>query len=132
MRPRGGGAMRRVITGLLVCVLFSAWASVPGSFAGNYGPQQTVIIARADLGSAVTLDPNLVYEVAGAIADHNMYSNLVTFVGGNLTQPRPQVARSWEVSQDARTYTFHLNRGIVFTSGNPLTADDVIYSFQRV
>jgi peptide/nickel transport system substrate-binding protein len=124
--------MRRIIIGLLICVLFSAWALVRGSSAANYGPQQTLIIARADVTSAVTLDPNLVYEVSGAIVDHNMYSNLVTFAGGNLTQPRPQVARSWEVSQDARTYTFHLNRGAVFSSGNPLTADDVIYSFQRV
>jgi peptide/nickel transport system substrate-binding protein len=124
--------MRRITIGLLICVLFSAWALVRGGFAANYGPQQTLIIARGDIGDAVTLDPNLVYEVAGAVADHNMYSNLVTFVRGNLTQPRGQVARSWEVSQDARTYTFHLNHGIVFTSGNPLTADDVIYSFQRV
>ncbi|HVI84518.1 MAG TPA: ABC transporter substrate-binding protein [bacterium] len=123
--------MRRIITGLLICVLFSAWASVRGSFAANYGPQQTMIIAK-DITDALTLDPNLVYEVSGAIVDHNMYSNLVTFVRGNLTQPRPQVAQSWEVSQDARTYTFHLNRGVVFTSGNPLTAEDVVYTFQRV
>jgi len=117
--------------GMLICILFSVWALVPGSFAANYGPQQTVIVAR-DLTDAVTLDPNLAYELSGTIADHNMYSNLVTFVGGNLTQPRAQVARSWEVSQDARTYTFHLNHGIVFATGNPLTADDVIYTFQRV
>ena len=91
--------MRRIITGLLICVLFSAWASVRGSFAANYGPQQTMIIAK-DITDALTLDPNLVYEVSGAIVDYNMYSNLVAFVGGNLTQPRGQVARSWEVSQD--------------------------------
>src|SRR5438034_3189109 len=127
----GGGTMRRIMIGLLVCILFPVWALVPGSFAANYGPQQTLIVAR-DLTDAVTLDPNLAYEVSGTIADHNMYSNLVTFVGGNLTQPRGQVARSWEVSQDARTYTFHLNHGIVFSSGNPLTADDVVYTFQRV
>src|SRR5207253_819691 len=59
-------------------------------------------------------------------------SNLVTFPRGNLTQPRPEIAQSWDVSQDARTYTFHLKRGIVFSSGNPLTAEDVLYSFQRV
>ena len=124
--------MRRIIIGLLIFVLLSPWALVRGGFAANYGPQQTVIVARADIGDILTLDPNLVYEVAGAEVDHHMYSTLVTFVRGNLTQPQGQVARSWEVSQDARTYTFHLNRGIVFTSGNPLTADDVVYTFQRV
>jgi len=123
--------MRRIVIGLLICVLFSAWALVRGGFAANYGPQQTVVVAR-DMTDALTLDPNLAYEISGVAADHNMYSNLVAFVRGDLTQPRPHVARSWEVSQDARTYTFHLNRGVVFSSGNPLTADDVVYTFQRV
>jgi peptide/nickel transport system substrate-binding protein len=91
--------MRRIMIGVLICILFSVWALVHGVFAANYGPQQTVIVAR-DITDALTLDPNLVYERSGFIADHNIYSNLITFVGGNLTQPRGQVARSWEVSQD--------------------------------
>jgi peptide/nickel transport system substrate-binding protein len=36
------------------------------------------------------------------------------------------------VSKDGRTFTFHLRHGIKFSSGNQLTADDVVYSFQRV
>ncbi|HKV45198.1 MAG TPA: ABC transporter substrate-binding protein [bacterium] len=123
--------MRRFLVGMLVCVLFGAWAGVPGSFAASYGPQQTVVIAH-DITDAVTLDPNLAYELSGTVTDHQLYSNLVTFVRGNLTQPRPQVAQSWDVSPDSRTYTFHLKHGIVFSGGNPLTADDVVYTFQRV
>ncbi len=61
-----------------------------------------------------------------------MYSTLVKFPIGNLTQVRPSVASSWDVSSDGRTFTFHLRRGIKFSSGNRLTADDVLYSFQRV
>jgi peptide/nickel transport system substrate-binding protein len=43
----------------------------------------------------------------------------------------PSVAERWEVSEDGRTYTFHLRDGITFSSGNPLTAEDVVYSLQR-
>jgi peptide/nickel transport system substrate-binding protein len=123
--------MRRFVLVVLVAVSMATWTTVSGGFAASYGPQQTVVIA-ADISDAVTLDPNLAYEKGSTIPDHQMYSNLVTFPRGNLTQPQPQVAQSWEVSKDARTYTFRLKRGIVFSSGNPLTAEDVVYTFQRV
>ena len=60
--------MRRIMIGVLICILFSVWALVHGVFAANYGPQQTVIVAR-DITDALTLDPNLVYERSGFIAD---------------------------------------------------------------
>jgi peptide/nickel transport system substrate-binding protein len=123
--------MRRVWIALLVCVLAAAWAVVPTGFAANYGTTQTVVIADGSLGDAVSLDPNQEYEKSSTLPAHNMYSTLVTFPGGNLTQVRPLVAQSWEVSKDAKTYTFHLKHGIVFSSGNPLTAEDVLYSIQR-
>ncbi len=123
--------MRRLLLGVLTCVLFAAWAMVPGGFAASYGPQQTVVIAL-DISDAVSLDPNLAYELGSTLADHQMYSNLVTFPRGNLTQPKPELAQSWDVSKDGRAYTFHLKQGVVFSSGNPLTSEDVVYTFQRV
>ena len=41
-------------------------------------------------------------------------------------EPRPSLARSWEVSPDGRTYTFHLVPGVTFTNGAPLTAQVVV------
>jgi len=123
--------MRRLLIGVLACVLFAGWGAIPGGYAANYGPQQTIVLVR-DISDAVSIDPNLGYEQTSILADHQMYSNLVTYVKGDLTQPKPSVATSWEVSQDAKTFTFHLRKGIKFSSGNPLTADDVVYSFQRV
>jgi len=104
---------------------------MPGGLAAGYGPQQTVVIAR-DITDAVTLDPNIAYELSASLTDPQIYSTLVRFARGNLTQPRPEVATSWEVSKDGRIYTFHLKKGVVFASGNPLTADDVVYTLQRI
>jgi peptide/nickel transport system substrate-binding protein len=42
----------------------------------------------------------------------------------------PALATSWE-STGPRTWRFHLRRGVVFHDGSPLTADDVVYSFNR-
>ncbi len=43
----------------------------------------------------------------------------------------PALAESWEISDDALTYTFHLREGVTFHNGETLTADDVEYSFTR-
>ena len=43
----------------------------------------------------------------------------------------PALAESWEISDDALTYTFHLREGVTFHNGEVLTADDVEYSFTR-
>ncbi len=45
---------------------------------------------------------------------------------------RPAVARSWDISPDARTYTFHLRPDARWSNGEPLKASDFIYSWRRV
>lgn len=44
----------------------------------------------------------------------------------------PGLAETWEISDDATVYTFHLRQGVVFHDGTPLTADDVLFSYTRV
>ena len=60
----------------------------------------------------------------------NVYDPLVR-VSGNPPEAVPAIAESWEISEDGRTYTFTLNGAAKFHSGSPVTADDVVYSFQR-
>ncbi len=44
----------------------------------------------------------------------------------------PGLAESWEISEDGKTYTFHLRQGVFFHNGEELTADDVVYTFDRM
>ena len=44
----------------------------------------------------------------------------------------PSLAESWELSDDGRTYTFHLRKDVAFSNGSPLTASDVQYTFTRL
>ncbi|WP_163543849.1 peptide ABC transporter substrate-binding protein [Occultella kanbiaonis] len=48
------------------------------------------------------------------------------------TDVRPGVADEWEVSEDGTTYTFHLRDGIVWSNGEPLTADDFEWTYERL
>src|SRR5262249_58824332 len=45
---------------------------------------------------------------------------------------KPLLASSWEVSSDAKTYRFHLRKGVKSQYGNVFSADDVVWSIQKV
>lgn len=58
-----------------------------------------------------------------------VYSGLVTF--NPAMELQPDLARSWEVNQDGSEYIFHLDPDAVFHNGRPVTAEDVVYSWER-
>jgi peptide/nickel transport system substrate-binding protein len=60
----------------------------------------------------------------------NVYDTLVT-VDENLNMI-PSLAESWEISDDNLTWTFYLREGVKFHNGRELTADDVVYSYERI
>jgi oligopeptide transport system substrate-binding protein len=58
-----------------------------------------------------------------------LYDGLVTVdEGGNII---PSSAESWEISEDGLEYTFHLRDGLKWSDGEPLTANDFVYSWLR-
>ncbi|MCF7876153.1 ABC transporter substrate-binding protein [Candidatus Bipolaricaulota bacterium] len=44
----------------------------------------------------------------------------------------PGLAKSWSISEDGRSYTFHLRKGLKFSDGKPLTAEDVIFTYREL
>ena len=54
----------------------------------------------------------------------------LVWVGKDLV-PRPQLIKSWEVSEDAKEWTLHLQEGVTFNNGKAFDADDVIWNFQH-
>lgn len=44
----------------------------------------------------------------------------------------PHIAKSWEVSEDGTTFTFHLRKGMKWSDGAPFTADDFVFAFEDV
>ncbi len=47
-----------------------------------------------------------------------------------FTKILPNVAESWEVSDDSTTFTFHLRKGMKWSDGQPFTADDIVFSIE--
>ena len=58
-----------------------------------------------------------------------MHDALVKPMPGDLLTP--SLAESWKVSPDERVYEFKLREGLKFHNGDPFTAEDVKFSFQR-
>jgi len=82
-------------------------------------------------GGPETLDPALAYETAGGEIIQNVYETLVFYDGANTDKFVPQLAESWEVSEDGTVYTFKIRSGVTYHEGQTLEASDAAYSFQR-
>lgn len=82
------------------------------------------------ISQVVTLDPAQVNLgiVAGELVS-NLFSSLVQF--DDQLGLIPDLAETWEVSPDGLTYTFKLRSGLTFHNGDPLTANDLVYTYQR-
>jgi peptide/nickel transport system substrate-binding protein len=95
----------------------------------------TSALAKSDLTVAIQLEPphlDPTSAAAGAI-DSVLYSNV--FEGltrfGSDGSVNPGLAKSWEISADGLTYTFHLHEGVKFHDGTEMNADDVVFSLDR-
>jgi peptide/nickel transport system substrate-binding protein len=77
-------------------------------------------------------DPAQEYTQTAFTVNHSTYQTLVTNKGSDLTKAVPDLAESYTISPDGKTYTFKLKSGVKFVSGNPVTADDVVFSYRRL
>lgn len=75
-------------------------------------------------------NPILNTEVYDGLIIDQVYDGLIR-IDRTLT-PQPEIAKSWEISEDGRSITFYLNEGITFHDGAPLTAKDVAFTYKTI
>ncbi len=76
-----------------------------------------------------TLDPHLTGDTTSSAVVVEIFGGLVSFdTSLNLI---PDIAESWNISEDAKTYTFKIRKNAVFHSGKKVTANDFVWSFNR-
>jgi peptide/nickel transport system substrate-binding protein len=108
-------------------------AAIMGWLAGGI-PITALAQAKQVLNIALFPEPNALVAGAGSTGPAqmvvgNIYDCLLRF-DENL-KPQPQLATEWTVSPDLLTYTFKLKKDVKWHDGKPLTADDVVYSFDK-
>jgi len=103
-----------------------AWAQdaspeASGDFSG------TLVFGRSE--EAVGFDPAMVTASSSFETIAAVYETLVIFDDDG--QPQPWLAESWDMPDD-KTYVFTLREGVTFHNGQPMTADDVVFTFERM
>ena len=79
---------------------------------------------------SIGLDPALENDGESFKVCDNIYETLVTYARES-TAVIPLLARSWSISEDRLTWTFHLRTGVRFHDGTPFDADAVLFSLAR-
>ncbi|MDP4096950.1 peptide ABC transporter substrate-binding protein [Paenibacillus sp. P96] len=77
-----------------------------------------------------TFDPAQAQDSQTNTVLKTLYEGLVRM--GEDGKEQPGVAESWDVSEDGKTYTFHLRDTAKWSNGDPVTANDFVFAWQRV
>jgi peptide/nickel transport system substrate-binding protein len=101
------------------------WSSAFGA-----GPKHGGELIVAQVGDPGNLDPHKNAAVIGWNILHHVCEKLLNYDSiGNII---PELATSWEISNDGKTYTFQLQKGVKFHNGREFVASDVQYSYERM
>src|SRR5437773_11046366 len=101
------------------------------AFAGCTHSQPDADLVIINGAEPESLDPAvLTGEAAGRVA-LELFAGLTRYDPTDAT-PIPDLAQSWDLSADGKLYTFHLRTNAVWSTGEPITARDFVYSWLRV
>ncbi len=85
----------------------------------------------AEFSDPKTFNPMTAGETSSTDICYRMFSGLVTVISPTEAI-EPGLAESWSVEPDGRTWTFHLRKGLRWSDGHPLTADDVVFTVETM
>ena len=89
------------------------------------------VVIHLSLGAEPpTLDPNLAQDTFAINSLEGMFLGL-TNINNETEEIEPELATSWDVSEDGTVWTFHLREDAVWSDGQPVTAKDIEYSVKR-
>lgn len=126
---------------LCVAVVFTFTACGGGTTTGGDG-EQAFVINACIASEPETIDPGLASSVDGSTYAQHQFENLMKYqiineaadASGNvmMTEVVLGQAESYEVSEDGTVYTFTLRDDIKWSDGEPVTANDFVYSWRRL
>ncbi len=114
-------------------LMFTATATPFFSLAGEGWadtPKDMIVIGKA-IDDIISLDPAEAFEFSGGEVTGNCYERLVVPNPANPDEIKGELAESWTIAPDGLSITFVLRAGRKFASGNPVTAEDAVFSLVR-
>jgi peptide/nickel transport system substrate-binding protein len=118
--------VKRIFLTLLILAV-----SLPLFAGGEAEPEaKQDSITFASSADVITLDPQNMTDNTSEQVTRMVYNNLITF--DSDLNPVPDLAESWDVSADEKTWIFNLRRGVTYHDGTPFNAASVKGSFDRI
>src|ERR1700721_3075246 len=126
--------------GIMAVALLTASIALPGThgLAAEVSKDTLVIVSERGPKSPDTMIPTandhsrmVVWQAYDRLVSHGektLPDGTISYDAKVLT---PELAESWEISEDKKTYIFHLRQDATFHDGAPVTATDVKWSFDR-
>lgn len=120
--------MKPFMTALLAASLIVPVSAV-AAFAAT--PDNALVVAQ-NIDDIVSIDPAEAYEFSSGEYVAQTYDRLVQYDAADVKTLAAGLAASWVADDAAKTITFTMRDGVKFSSGNPVRAEDAVYSFKRV
>ena len=122
--------MRRTnwLIGLVILPIILAMSCCTG-ISATTPPSKQLRVGATAIPDSMDPTTNTNAAISQALL-YNVYETLVKLDGDGKI--RPLLAREWSISNDGLTYTFALQPNAAFANGDPVTADAVVKSFQRI
>jgi peptide/nickel transport system substrate-binding protein len=94
--------------------------------------RKDTLVIGIDTSDTTELDPVRDLHYTPPMTISACYESLLTMSPGDYINLKPQLATKWERTPDGKGWRFTLREGVKFVSGNPVTAEDVKFSLDRV
>ncbi|MHA7884786.1 ABC transporter substrate-binding protein [Nitratireductor rhodophyticola] len=120
--------MRKLLLAGVAAAALSASAMLAPALAQDIKQGGSMTVTYKD--DVSTLDPAIGYDWQNWSMIKSLFDGLMDYVPGT-TELRPEIAESYEISEDGTVFTFKLRDGVKFHNGRDLTAEDVKYSIER-
>ncbi len=137
--------MNRLLAAVLTgAILLSTFTACSGSSAGSAAGTAAVTATNASnninqsdktlivglQGDPLSFNQDAAPDDCGYTVAENLFSRLVKI--NNNNEIIPDLAKSWDVSKDAKTYTFHLNSNVKWHDGQAFSSDDVKWTYDTI
>jgi peptide/nickel transport system substrate-binding protein len=120
----------RMLTSIAAAAAVAATLATSMPAARAATPPDTLVMGW-QIDDMISLDPAEVFEFTASEIMGNTYERLINYDPKDVSKIYGEVAESWTVSPDGRTFTFKIRPNKKFASGNPITAEDAVFSLQR-